>query len=403
MDARPKTRQVNRERKTPPPQAPRGAKQIVIPMIRQQYDEIWQDAERLRAFVDEWAQLAPELFPEDFDQGYCLHGFGRESRKLPGLKLRKIVLADGTPYWLRPSFVTSSMTGTVDQLAYPLLLAAHGVPPWLLTIGFGHSDMYWYRVIERLGRNSLVGTTVHDSAQLPEHLVADEHHADWAGQKGYIPTTVGGGCILGVALTAAADDVHLQEAYGVFAAEARDVDPGYAPPDGQHRRLGVDAECVPDVVSPDHGGALFSARVLEDSRPLPQGPRIAPSDMGCVPRGHSGGVSTPDERASNVVWHANLDRLGARDADEAVEQDGVLRGGLFPSGMPSHEQRGGPSHEPAVPTDVCKPGPARPSRLVRVTATGLGLAAELSPLRPAEQPTPHPRQSRPSTQRQTLS
>ena len=129
MDARPKTRQVNREPRTPPPQAPRGAKQIVIPMIRQQYDGIWQDAERMRAFVDEWAQLAPELFPEDFDQGYCLHGFGRESRKLPGLKLRKIVLANGTPHWLRPSFVTSYMTGTVDQLAYPLLLAVHGVPP----------------------------------------------------------------------------------------------------------------------------------------------------------------------------------------------------------------------------------------------------------------------------------
>ena len=121
------------------------------------------------------------------------------------------------------------MTGTVDELAYPLLLTAYGVPPWLLKIGFGHSDMYWYRVIERLGRNSLVGTTVRDAAQLPEHLVADEHHADWAGQKGYIPTTVGGGCIWGVALTAAADDAHLQEAYGVFAAEARDVDPEYAP------------------------------------------------------------------------------------------------------------------------------------------------------------------------------
>ena len=52
-------------------------------MIRQQYDGIWQDAERLRAFVDEWAQLAPELFPEDFDQGYCLHGFGREWRSFP--------------------------------------------------------------------------------------------------------------------------------------------------------------------------------------------------------------------------------------------------------------------------------------------------------------------------------
>ena len=89
--------------------------------------------------------------------------------------------------------------------------------------------MYWYRLIERLGRNSLVGTTVRDAAALPVHLAADEHHADWAGRKGYVATTVGGGCILGVALTSSADDVHLQEAYGVFAAEARDVAPEDAP------------------------------------------------------------------------------------------------------------------------------------------------------------------------------
>jgi hypothetical protein len=229
MDAQPKTRQLNRERKSPPPQPPRGAKQIVIPMTRPQYDDLWHQTDRLRAFLAGWAEAAPELFPAGFDRGYRLHGLGRESRKLPGVRLRKIVLADGTSYWLRPSFVTSYMTGTVDELAYPLLLAAHGVPAWLLKIGFGHSQMYWYRLLERLGRNSLVGTTVRDAAHLPAHLAADEHHTDWAGQKGYVATTVGGGCVLGVALTAAADDVHLQEAYGVFAAEARDVEPEYAP------------------------------------------------------------------------------------------------------------------------------------------------------------------------------
>jgi hypothetical protein len=229
MDARPKTRQVHRERKAPTSQPPRGAKQIVIPMTRPQYDDLWHQADRVRAYLADWAEAAPELFPAGFDRGYCLHGFGRESRKQPGLRLRKIVMADGTSYWLRPSFVTSYLTGTVEELAYPLLLAAHGVPPWLLTIGFGHSDMYWYRLIERLGRNSLVGTTVRDAAALPTHLAADEHHADWAGQKGYVATTVGGGCLLGVALTASADDAHLQEAYGVFAAEARDVEPDYAP------------------------------------------------------------------------------------------------------------------------------------------------------------------------------
>lgn len=229
MDDRPNTRRVDRERKPARPQAPRGTKQIVIPMTRTLYDEIWRDPRRFRAFVDEWVRSAPELFPTGFDRGYRLHGFGRQSRKLPGLKLRKIVAADGASYWLRPSFIAGYMTGVVDDLAYPLLLAAHGVPAWLLAIGFGHGEMYWHRLLERLGRSSLVGTTVRDPARLPEHLAADEHHADWAGQKGYVATTVGGGCILGVALTSAADDGHLREAYGVFAAETRDVEPGYAP------------------------------------------------------------------------------------------------------------------------------------------------------------------------------
>ena len=229
MDARPNTRPANRDRKPAPPRPPRGAKQIVIPMTRPQYDEIWLDTRRVRAVVAEWVRSAPELFPAGFARGYRLHGFGRESRKLPGLKLRKVVTADGASYWLRPSFIAGYMAGTVDELAYPLLLASYGAPPWLLKIGFGHGQMYWHRLVERLGRSSLVGATVGDPARLPEHLAADEHHVDWAGRAGYVATTVGGGCILGVALTDAADDVHLREAYGVFAAEAKDVAPDYAP------------------------------------------------------------------------------------------------------------------------------------------------------------------------------
>ena len=229
MDARPNTRPVDRERKPAPPQPPRGAKQIVIPMTRTQYDETWHHPRRIRAFVEESVRSAPELFPAGFDRGYRLHGFGRPSRKLPDLKLRKVVLHDGSSHWLRPSFIAGYMTGTVDELAYPLLLAAHGVPAWLLKVGFGHSEMFWHRLVERLGRASLVGTTVRDPARLPGHLAADEHHADWAGAKAYLATTVGGGCLLGVALTPAADDDHLREAYGIFAAEARDLDPGYAP------------------------------------------------------------------------------------------------------------------------------------------------------------------------------
>ena len=95
MDARPNARRVDRERKPTPPQ-PRGAKQIVIPMTRAQYDETWHDPQGVRTFGDGWARSAPELFPTGFDRGYRLHGFGRVSRKLPGLKLRKILLDDGS-------------------------------------------------------------------------------------------------------------------------------------------------------------------------------------------------------------------------------------------------------------------------------------------------------------------
>ena len=125
----------------------------------------------------------------------------------------------------------------------PLLFAAHGVPFWLLTLGFGHNDMFWYRLIEWLGRNSLVGTTVHDPAQLPSASGGGRASRRLGRPEELRRHNLGEGCVLGVGLTASADDAHLKGAYGVFAAKARDVDRS-TPRDGQHRRLGVDAECV---------------------------------------------------------------------------------------------------------------------------------------------------------------
>jgi hypothetical protein len=105
MGARPNTRRVDRERKPVPPQPPRGAMRIVIPMTRPQYEGIWHDPERIRAFVDGWARSARERFPAGFDRSYCLYGFGREP---PGLKLRKVVTDQRDSYWLRPGFVAGS-------------------------------------------------------------------------------------------------------------------------------------------------------------------------------------------------------------------------------------------------------------------------------------------------------
>jgi hypothetical protein len=229
MEAPRRTRRLNRAKSDCGEQAFRGAKQIVIPMTIQEYKENWDDPSAMRRLIDQVWREFPELFPKGFEMGYALHGHGRESRKLKGVRLRKVVLKDGSSFWLRPGFALGYMTGTVDELAHPLLLASYGVPVWLLTAVFGHNDMFWYRLFERFGRSSLVGTTVRDPARLPEHLAADEHHVDWCGTQGYVALTAAEGCVLGVGLTDAADDAHLKTAYSDFATEARELKPDYAP------------------------------------------------------------------------------------------------------------------------------------------------------------------------------
>ena len=230
MEAPKRTRVLNRNRSADPSQPQRGDRQIVIPMTREQFDQSWHDSSQMRKIVDRIMAESPELFPPCLLNGYGFHGFARPSKKLDGIQLRKMKPRGGTEaFHLRPCFVMSFMTGTTDEIEYPLRLASFGVPCWVLTQGFGHSDMYWHRLVERLGRNSLVGTTVRDPKRLPEHIAADEHHVDWNGAKGYVATTAAEGCILGVGLTKAADDEHLTAAYGDFAAEARDLDPEYAP------------------------------------------------------------------------------------------------------------------------------------------------------------------------------
>jgi hypothetical protein len=161
-------------------------------------------------------------------QGYQLSGKLPESKKMEGIQLRQLRTAQGV-YSLRPSFVMSYMSGTVEELENPLLLLSMGVPYWVVTHIFGHNDMFWQRHLERLGRNSLVGTSVPQAEHLPEHLAADEHHVDWCGEKGYVAFTAGGGCILGVALSPSADEEHLTQAYGEFAQEAQALDEDYTP------------------------------------------------------------------------------------------------------------------------------------------------------------------------------
>jgi len=121
------------------------------------------------------------------------------------------------------------MTGFVEDVENPLFLRKFAVPFWALSHCFGKNPMFWYRLEASIGRNSLVGTTIKSAQQLPQHLSADEKHTRLLGNKTYIATTAGSGCILGASVSESASEEDLQKAYGVFKEESACVNPAYRP------------------------------------------------------------------------------------------------------------------------------------------------------------------------------
>jgi hypothetical protein len=205
----------------------RSCSTICLPIGKDVYRDLVEDSPRFRAWLDDAFHHCPELFPQAFAQGYRLKD-DRSSLKT-GLRLRRIRLtATGKSFSIRPSFVLPYMTGWTQDVQGPLFLRAFGVPFWALARVFGKDPNYWYRLEVSLGRNSIVGTTIR-KAELPEHLLADEHHQTRDGQKNYIATTVGDDCCLGAALAETAGNEDLHTAYKVFKQEAANVQPTYQP------------------------------------------------------------------------------------------------------------------------------------------------------------------------------
>jgi hypothetical protein len=168
----------------------------------------------------------PELFPRDFADGYQLKDERMSAKQ--AVLIRRIVLRDGSAYSIRPSFLMPYLTARTSEVEGPLFLRKFGVPFWALAYVFGRDPMFWYRVECGFGRFSVVGTTVRQ-ADLPVHLLADEHHQRLDGEKIYIATTVGGGCVLGAEPAMASGTDELKAAYEVFKDEALDIAPKYAP------------------------------------------------------------------------------------------------------------------------------------------------------------------------------
>lgn len=206
---------------------PRGSSTICLPFQQEAYDLFIGDPETFRAAVDQAFSDMPELFPSAFAEGYTLKDL--YTSKKTGLRLRRIECrSTGDFFTVRPSFVLPYMTGNTAEVEKALYLRKFAVPFHALAYVFGRNPMYWYRLEVSLGRNSIVGTTVRQ-AELPEHLLADEHHQTLDGEKVYVATTVTEGCCLGAALSPNAAEAGLSEAYGVFKKEAENVKPDYQP------------------------------------------------------------------------------------------------------------------------------------------------------------------------------
>jgi hypothetical protein len=212
----------------------RQSKRIVIPVSRDEYALIMDDTTAFRQYLDELQARHPELFPHGMAAGYRWYGRYPVSKKMPDVHLRRICLNEsavgpGQVFTLVPSFVMPYQTGEVEAVEKALFLRRFGVPYWGLTYVFGRNDMYWQRLVSRIGCYDLVGTTVKSPDRLPQHLLADEKHVKRNGDKAFVATTVGQECVLGAALALTADTPALTAAYGQFQAEVQRLDPSYQP------------------------------------------------------------------------------------------------------------------------------------------------------------------------------
>ncbi len=199
---------------------------ICLPFSQEEYLANIHESFNFRNCIDDRIELLMDLFPPEIKNGYKMKEI-RFSKKL-SIPIRRIEIA-GISFTIRPSFAMPYMTGVTDDAENALFLRKFNVPFWALSHVFGRDQMYWYRIEQSLGRNSIVGTTIRNPDDIPEHLGADEKHTRILGEKAYVATTVGDQCILGASVTKNAGEEALKDAYKVFKNEAQCIKPEYSP------------------------------------------------------------------------------------------------------------------------------------------------------------------------------
>jgi hypothetical protein len=206
--------------------APRRNRTICLPFSRETWHSAVGDSLQFRLHIDKMIAKHPELFPPGAECGWR----AKDSRvsKKQGIRIRRIEIG-GISYTVRPSFVMPYMTGMTDETEKALFLRKFSVPFWALAYVFGRDPVYWQRMEQSAGRNSIVGTTVREPERLPEHLIADEKHTRIGGEKAYAAATAAEECILGISVAENAGEDALKKAYAIYKEEARNVEPDYSP------------------------------------------------------------------------------------------------------------------------------------------------------------------------------
>ena len=222
---------------------------IILPIEQEKYAQIVLVPQQFRAWNDKNYRLHPEIFPDNFNGKYKLHDDITSEKT--DVMTRRIKLRNGEVWTVHPSFVMPYMTGYTDEVAKALHLRKYGVPYEGLVYVFGRDENYWYRMETQFGRKSIVATTV-KTAEIPVDLLADEHHSKINGDKVAIATTVTHGVVLGAEVCSGFSKDELTEGYEVFAMEAKEVEPKYAPStvntDGDAGTIGVWTVLFPTVV-----------------------------------------------------------------------------------------------------------------------------------------------------------
>jgi hypothetical protein len=205
----------------------RRGKSICLPCQSEAEYQAWvADPRHFRQVLQEMNRQHPELFPAAFSGGFRLHDTYHSVKQ--GLRLRRIkLLQTGEVFLVRPSLLMPYLVAKTDEIEKVLYLRQWGVPFEALAHVFGRDAMFWYRAWLSLGRPNLVGTTVKRTEIMPQDLVADEKITWLGGQEVVIPTTVGGGCVLGISVAQEATSDSLEDAYREFVTEAHEVFPEY--------------------------------------------------------------------------------------------------------------------------------------------------------------------------------